>query len=138
MSMQRLQLSSILCKRRKETTTQQQIWQKQSTAIRLIPNCLYPSHQNSSSISQLQSLKEKRKIFLIIMCKKMRRTTLILFLRALSTSAWKMKIKIEFTELFSFKNLKTQTNQEMLADFLQNHLCTTRRNSNQTKLKSKN
>ena len=64
--------------------------------------------------------------------------THILFQTAQNTLDWKMKIKTEFTELFSFKNLKTQTNQEMLADFLQNHLFTMKKSSNLTKLKSKN
>jgi len=64
--------------------------------------------------------------------------THILFQTALNTLDWKMKIKTEFTELFSFKNLKTQTNQEMLADFLQSHLFTMKKSSNLTKLKSKN
>lgn len=45
----------------------------------------------------------------------------ILFQRVLNTLVWKMRIKIGFTELFSFKSLRTQTNQEMLADFPQNH-----------------
>lgn len=104
---------------------------------KLTRSTLFPSLQNSLLIYLWLSQQERKKIFLIVMFKKMQRMILILFLEVRSTLILKMKIRIEFTELFSSKNLRTPISQETLEDSLQKFLSTTKKNTNKINKRSK-